>query len=252
MFKYLSIPEYTLSALLILVSQNLIAKENYAYFDISFDRSINVITINNKVKLSKQGDSVKLNSKGRLWLTGNETRQGFVEILCQNLSPQSVTINFVSQSKPWLEIKTPGVCAGWSQNLLICPVAQMEKGVFCKITEKTSPDYNLEPNKSRLASVNIRAVDMVHQDGALTSHKHYLEKIINYYSAGISLCEEIYPKTDPIVVSWVIFDGGSVGNIEIDKKTDPDNLEVAKCISDNIALWKFPEWNKDSHISYRF
>ncbi len=251
MFKHKQLTQIFLS-LLVIVTTSTQANENDAYFDISFDRSINVKTEKNLNKLSNPGDSATLNAKGRLWLTGLETRQGFVEILCQNLSNQPVTVKMATQNKPWLEIKTPKTCTNWSENLLICPVENMEKGVFCKITEKSKQDNSSEKRRLQLASVNIRAVELIKKGDTPDENQQYIEKIIDYYASGIELCKTIHPKTGPVFISWVIFDGGSVGNIEVDAKTDPSNQEVAQCIADNVSLWKFPEWKKDSHIAYRF
>lgn len=252
MFKHNLRTSSLFAGLLAFLTANTGANANEAYFDISFDRSVNVKTEKNLDKFSKSGDFATLNGKGRLWLTGIETRQGYVEILCQNMSDKPVTVNMVNQSKPWLEIKTPQACGEWSDNLLICPVDKLEKGVFCKISEKNKLDNSSEKDRLQLASVNIRAVELIKQGETPDANQRYIERIIASYSSGIELCHLIHPKTGPVFVNWVIFDGGNVGNIVVDAKTDTGNQAIAECITDNIALWKFPEWHKDSHISYRF
>lgn len=222
------------------------------YFNICLDRSVNIVPPADKTKISDTGDSVTLNKKGRLWLTGNETKEGFVEIVCQNLSAEPVNVALATEENPWLEITGTTQCGDWKNNLLICSVGKMEKGFFCKITERKAIKADEDINKQMSASVNVRAVNIQDDPKKWFDEQMYLQKRIDYYAAGIDLCSTMHKKTGNILVSWVIYAGGSVDKVDIDSSTAPENKEVAHCIAEQIALWKFPEWQKNSQISYQF
>ena len=102
------------------------------------------------------------------------------------------------------------------------------------------------------ASVNIRSINLKDgQDSSIDEQKYLQERII-FYSAGIDLCGIIYDKSGDIYINWIIYDGGTVDKVEIDSRTASDDNEIANCIADQIPLWKFPEWENDSQISYQF
>ncbi len=86
--------------LLLLLSSFCLAYAGEAYFDISFDRSVSIVPSEGKKRISDMGDSVTLNKKGRLWLIGNETKESFVEIVCQNLSTEPVKIELTDKETP--------------------------------------------------------------------------------------------------------------------------------------------------------
>jgi len=222
------------------------------YFDISFDRSVSITPADGKKKISSIGDSVTLNKKGRLWLTGNETKDGFVEIVCQNLSKEPVNVELTNTETPWVNITAPEQCNDWQKNILICPVGKMDKGVFCKITERTTISSGEGSKKQKTASVNVRSVTVQEDRPKGMNDQQYLQSRIDYYSAGIDLCSTMYQKTDPILISWVIYGGGTVDKIEIDSQTAPENNNVANCLAEQIPLWKFPDWGKNSQVSYQF
>jgi len=222
------------------------------HFDISFDRSVGIVPAEGKRSISKIGDSVGLNKKGRLWLTGNETKEGFVEIVCQNLSTDSVIVELNNEQSPWLNIARPEGCNNWENDLLICPVGELEKGVFCKISERATLSSSGDAPKLLSASVNIRSINF--QDGQESgmNAQQYLQNRVEFYAAGINLCGIIYNKTSDIFINWIIYDGGTVDEVKIDGKTLPEDNEVADCIAEHIPLWKFPEWENDSQISFQF
>jgi len=223
-----------------------------AYFDISFDRCVSVDSTEGAKRLSSIGDSVTLNKKGRLWLTGNETRQGFTEIVCQNLSNEAVNVELSSMGEPWISITGPVKCNDWKKNILICSVGDKAKGVFCKINERTIVAADDGSKKQTSASVNVRAVQLDVEECGDFSEMRYLQERIDYYAAGIDLCYSMYPKSGDIVINWVIYGGGAVDKVAIDSRTASGNDEVANCIADQIAMWKFPKWENDSQVSYQF
>ena len=102
--------------LLLLLSTPSLVRAEKTYFDISFDRSVSIDTPEGKKRISDLGDTVTLNKKGRLWLSGNETKEGFVEIVCQNMSSEPVNISLTSLEMPWLSIAEPGKCNAWNKN----------------------------------------------------------------------------------------------------------------------------------------
>jgi len=223
-----------------------------AYFDISFDRCVSVDSTEGAKRISSIGDSVTLNKKGRLWLTGNETREGFTEIVCQNLSTEAVGVELTSMDEPWISITGPVKCSDWKKNILICSVGDMAKGVFCKINQRTIVAADDGSKKQTSASVNVRAVDLQNEEGEEFDEMQYLQERIDYYAAGIDLCYSIYPKSGDIIINWVIYEGGAVDKVAIDNQTASGNDGVAKCIADQIALWRFPQWEKDAQVSYQF
>ena len=243
------------SLLILLLAPLSLASASGAYFDISFDRSISIIPPEGKKNISDIGDSVTLNKKGRLWLTGNETKDGFVEIVCQNLSTEPVVVELENEQSPWVNITGPKQCNNWQKNILICPVGKLEKGVFCKIAERTTSGGE-GTNKLLSASVNIRSINSsINIRGGKensTNESQYLQERIEYYAVGINLCGIIYNKARDIYINWVIYDGGTVDKVEIDSDTAPEDKEIANCIAEQIPSWKFPEWGNDSQISYRF
>ena len=236
---------------LLLASVSLVYAQE-TYFDISFDRSVGISSPNGQRNISNIGDSITLNKKGRLWLTGNETKDGFTEIVCQNLSTEPVIVELTNKQTPWMNITGPAQCNNWQKNILICPVGQLEKGVFCKITERTASNTGDGSPKLLSASVNIRSINL--QDGQDRSmdDQEYLQEKINFYATGIDLCGIIYNKTDDIFINWIIYDGGTVDKVIIDSQTAPEDKELANCIVEQIQNWKFSKWKNDSQISYQF
>ena len=222
------------------------------YFNICLDRSVNIYSPDNSNKISEIGDSVTLNKKGRLWLVGNETKKGFIEIICQNLSNEPVNVALINMESPWLKISSTTECDTWKNNLLICPVGSLDKGVFCKITEKTAVNAEDGANKQMSASVNVRAVTIQDESEKKFDPQQYLKERIDYYGAGIDLCNTMYVKNDKVLISWIIYSGGTVDKVQIDSNVAPEDQEVAKCIADQIASWKFPEWDRNTQISYQF
>ena len=250
------IPQKTLlviaSILLLLLSSFCLVYAEEAYFDISFDRSVSIVPPEGKKKICDIGDSVTLNKKGRLWLTGNETKDGFVEIVCQNLSTEPVSVELTNKETPWLHITEPAQCNNWQKNILICPVGEMDKGVFCKITERVTVTTGEGSKKQKTASVNVRAVTVQDGQEKRMNDQQYLQSRIDYYSAGIDLCGIMHNKTGRILISWVIYGGGTVDKVEIDSRTAPADNNIATCIAEQIPLWKFPDWGKNSKVSYQF
>jgi hypothetical protein len=236
---------------LILTSFNL-ACAGDTYFDISFDRCVSIDSAGGEKRISDIGDSVTLNKKGRLWLTGNETREGFVEIVCQNLSSESVHVELTSMEMPWISVVEPAKCNDWKKNILICSVGDMAKGLFCKINERTIVVAGEGSRKQTSASVNVRAVDLQEDQSEELNETHYLQERIEYYEAGIDLCNTMHERSGNIVINWVIYGGGAVDKVSIDSQTASEDDEVAKCIAEQIPLWRFPRWEKDSQVSYQF
>jgi len=242
----------TTSIVLLFLSPFTLVYGAETYFNICLDRSVNIVPPADKTKITDIGDYVTLNKKGRLWLTGNETKKGYVEIVCQNLSTESVDIALVNQDKPWISVNGTTPCDDWRKNLLICPVGSIEKGVFCKIAERTAIRTDEDPNKQISASVNVRAVNIQDDPKKWFDEQTYLQKRINYYAAGIDLCGTMHEKQGKILVSWIIYAGGSVDKVTIDPDIAPGDEKVAECIAEQISFWKFPEWQKNSQISYQF
>jgi hypothetical protein len=223
-----------------------------AYFDISFDRSVNIAPPEGRSRISDIGDSVTLNKKGRLWLTGNETAEGFVEIVCQNLSTESVSVQLTNTEKPWVNITEPAECNDWQKNILICPIGKMKKGFFCKITERTVMHADEGSKKQKSASVNVRAISVEDLPEKSFDEQQYLQERLEYYAAGIDLCNTIHKRSGNIIIQWIIYDGGAVDKVVINSQTAPGNEEIANCIAEQIPFWKFPEWRKDSQVAYQF
>ena len=223
-----------------------------AYFDISFDRCVAIDSPEGNKKFSAIGDNVTVNKKGRLWLTGNETREGFVEIVCQNLSPVPVRVEMTSAEMPWISVADPASCKDWQKNILICAVGDMPKGVFCKINERTVVAADEGARKQASASVNVRAVELRESGSEGVSEQQYLQERIEYYAAGIDLCYTMYEKTGDIVVNWIIYGGGAVDKVTLDSRTVPEDDKLANCIMEQIPAWRFPKWEKDSQVSYQF
>jgi hypothetical protein len=223
-----------------------------AYFDISFDRSVNIVPPEGRSRISDIGDSVILNKKGRLWLTGNETTEGFVEIVCQNLSTESVNVQLTNKEKPWVNITEPAQCDDWQKNILICSIGEMTKGFFCKITERIAADAEAGSRKQKSASVNVRSISIEEISEKTAEGREYLQERIEYYTAGIDLCNTMHERKGNIIISWIIYDGGSVDKVKIDSRTAPEDNDLASCIAEQIPSWKFPEWEKDSLIAYQF
>lgn len=220
------------------------------YFNICFDRSLNINAPGNQTKISSIGDSVTLDKKGRLWLTGNETQNGYTEIICQNLSAEPVNVELTKDQSPWVNITSPEPCDTWQNNVLICPVGDMAKGVFCKISAKSTAATSAGSKSQQSATVSVRAVEV--QENKKLNDRDYIQQRIDYYAAGIDLCSTIHDKTSNIVFSWIIYAGGIVDNVKVVSQTNPADEQVSKCIAEQISLWKFPEWDKDSKISYQF
>jgi hypothetical protein len=235
----------------LLLSSFCLADSGKAYFNISLDRSVNIILTDGSSKIRNTGDAVTIGEKGRLWLTGNETKQGFVEIICQNLSTEPVSVEFVDEAFPWIDISRATRCGDWKKNILICPAGKMERGIFCKITERVVIDTSGSSKRQASASVNVRSLDMESQNKEMDESK-YLQERIDYYGAGIDLCGEMHKKTEKILISWVIYAGGAVDKVKMADQTAAEDNDVAQCIAEQISLWKFPHWEKDSQISYRF
>jgi len=240
------------SLLLLLFSSGSMAYASGVNFKISFDRSINIVPLEGQSKICDTGDSVTLNAKGRLWLTGNETIEGFTEIVCQNLSTEPVTVELINEETPWLNVTEPAQCGEWQKNLLICPVGNMEKGFFCKITERTAAGAAGGSKKQKSASVNVRALTVQESREKEMDDQQYLQKRIEYYAAGIDLCGLMHEKTGKIFINWIIYSGGTVDKVTIDSQTASEDNETARCIAEQIPLWKFPEWEKNSQVSYQF
>jgi hypothetical protein len=222
------------------------------YFEISFDRSIGIVPPDGKKSITDTGDSVTLNKKGRLWLTGNETQDGFVEIVCQNLSTEPVVVELTDKKHPWVNITGPGQCSDWQKDILICPAGNMPKGVFCKIAERIASGSGEGTKKLLSASVNIRSINVRGSQESDGDEQQYLQERVEFYAVGINLCGIIYNKTGNIYINWIIYDGGTVDKVEIDSLTASEDNPIANCIAEQIPLWKFPEWENDSQISYQF
>jgi len=240
------------SILFLLLSSFYIANAAEAYFDISFDRSVNIVPPEGMTRISDIGDSVILNKKGRLWLTGNETVDGFVEVVCQNLSTEPVNVQLTSMEKPWVTITEPAQCNDWQKNLLICPVGKMTKGFFCKITERITDNVAEGSKKQKSASVNVRSINVQEISARSKEGRQYLQDRIEYYGAGIDLCNTMHERKGDIIISWIIYDGGAVDKVTINSQTAPEDNEIANCIAEQIPFWKFPEWQKDSQVAYQF
>ena len=238
--------------LFLLFSSFCLAYAEEAYFDISFDRSVSIVPPEGKSRISDIGDSIILNKKGRLWLTGNETTEGFVEIVCQNLSTEPVNVELINKEKPWVNITEPAQCDDWQKNILICPVGKMAKGVFCKITERIAVHADEGFKKQSSASVNVRSISIQEISEKSMEGRQYLQERIEYYAAGIDLCNTMHKRKGNIIISWIIYDGGAVDKVKIDSQTAPEDNEFASCIAEQIPSWKFPEWEKDSQIAYQF
>ena len=238
--------------LFLLFSSFCLVNAEEAYFDISFDRSVNIVPPEGRSRISDIGDSVILNKKGRLWLTGNETTEGFVEIVCQNLSMEPVNVQLANQEKPWVNITEPAQCDDWQKNILICPIGKMTKGFFCKITERIAANTEEGSRKQKSASVNVRSISIEEISEKSLEGRQYLQDRIEYYAAGIDLCNTMYERKGNIIISWIIYDGGAVDKVKIDSRTAPEDNELAGCIAEQIPSWKFPEWEKDSQIAYQF
>jgi len=223
-----------------------------AYFDISFDRSVGITAPEGQKNITAIGDSVTLSKKGRLWMTGNETTEGFVEIVCQNLSTEPVTVELANTQSPWFNITGQNQCSNWNKNILICPVGKLQKGVFCKSTERIASATGGGTEKLLSASVNIRALNVQSGNESNRSEQKYLEDRVDFYAAGIDLCGIIFEKKSDIFINWIIYDGGTIEKVEIDSKTSSKDSELASCIVEQITYWRFPEWENDSQISYQF
>lgn len=237
--------------ILLLVSFSHVYAED-ARFEISFDRSIGIIPPEGKKSISDTGDAITLSKKGRLWLTGNETQEGFVEIVCQNLSTEPVVVELTDQQHPWVGITEPGQCSNWQKDILICPAGELTKGVFCKIAERVASSSGGGTQKLLSASVNLRSINVKGDKESSGNEQQYLQERIEFYAVGINLCGIIYNKKDNVYINWIIYDGGTVDKVEIDSLTVPEDKEIANCIADQVPLWKFPEWKNDSQISYQF
>ena len=240
------------SVLFLLLSSFCYANADEAYFDISFDRSIGITPPEGRSRISDIGDSVILNKKGRLWMTGNETKEGFVEIVCQNLSTEPVNVQLTNTEKPWVNITEPAQCDDWQKNILICPIGKMKKGFFCKITERKTIHDDEGSKKQKSASVNVRAISVQDLEEKSFDEQQYLQERIEYYAAGIDLCNTIHQRSGRIIINWIIYDGGAVDKVEINTQTAPEDNEFANCIAEQIPSWKFPEWQKNSKVAYQF
>ncbi len=151
-----------------------------------------------------------------------------------------------------MSITGPAQCNNWQKNILICPVGKMAKGVFCKINERIVVLAAEGSRKQNSASVNVRAISVQDLEEKKLDEQQYLQERIDYYAAGIDLCSTMHKKTGNIIISWIIYDGGSVDKVKIDSQAAPEDNEIANCIAEQISLWKFPEWGKDSQIAYQF
>ena len=223
-----------------------------AHFEISFDRSIGIIPPEGKKRISDTGDSITISKKGRLWLSGNETQEGFVEIVCQNLSTEPVIVELTDKQHPWVNVTEPEQCTNWQEDILICPAGKLTKGFFCKIAKRIASSSGETTQKLLSASVNIRSLNVRGAKESNGDEQQYLQERIEFYAVGINLCGIIYNKTGNVYINWIIYDGGTVDKVEIDNLTAPEDNGIANCIADQIPLWKFPEWKKDSQISYQF
>ena len=251
-YSFKKAPFIVICSLFLLLLSNNHVFAGGAYFDISFDRSVAIESPDGNKKISNIGDNVTVNKKGRLWLTGNETREGFVEIVCQNLSPESIRVELTSTEMPWISVAGPAHCNDWQKNILICSVGDMPKGVFCKINERTLVVADEGSRKQTSASVNVRAVDLRESGSGGLDEQQYLQERIEYYGAGIDLCYTMYERTGDIVVNWIIYGGGAVDKVMLDSKLVPEDDKLANCIMEQIPAWRFPKWEKDSQVSYQF
>ena len=228
------------------------AQTEDTYFDISFDRSVSISVPEGTKKISAIGDMVTINKKGRLWLTGNETREGYVDIVCQNLSTEPVNVELKKLSSPWVEITGKTKCGDWQKNILICSVGEMERGVFCKIAEKENAGSGEGGRKQLTASVSVRAAEVQEGQQENLSEEEYLQSRVDYYTSGIDLCGVMHNKTGDIFISWVIYNGGAVDQVRIGSQTAEKDREIAGCIAEQVSLWRFPEWENDAQVSYQF
>ena len=106
--------------------------------------------------------------------------------------------------------------------------------------------------KQKSASVNVRAISVQDLEEKSFDEQQYLQERIEYYAAGIDLCNTIHQRSGRIIINWIIYDGGAVDKVEINTQTAPEDNEFANCIAEQIPSWKFPEWQKNSKVAYQF
>ena len=229
-------------------------KAEQVYFDIVFDRSSNIDVVNNKSKLNVIGDEISINNQGRVWLSGNEDDNGYVDILCQSQSNEPIILKLDSDAKPWIAIDEKLNCSEWKNDLLVCKVGDAKKGIYCKISDKTK---TVLPTSKvlQMAAVTIRSVSQPQQtnESGSLDYTGYLKQSIANYSTGIELCGIMHDKKGPVEISWIIYDGGNTGKIKINiESTDNSDIATAHCIAEQINFWRFPEWKKNYRVNYRF
>lgn len=244
--------KYFLFFLVLLVQTSSSASEQ-VNFEIAYDRSINIESEKNRQSLKDIGDSVTINAKGRLWLTGNETNQGYDEILCQSKSLSPISVQLHSSESPWITLSEPAKCGKWNNNLLVCTDNKIEKAVFCLIKQQLTQQSLSTKPKRRTTSVAVRSLKSPELQPKSSDYREIAVQTIQTYTTGTELCKHIYPKESSIVINWDIYDGGTTGNIKVDNKDMSENdTKYTNCLIENIKLWNFPNWKKNFKIKYRF
>ena len=154
------------------------------------------------------GSKLQIASGSRLWLqfdAGDNFELTDAQIICQNKTDASLTINISSANLPWLSLKNKNYqCKQWANNRMSCDSNKGAKNsFFCAIAETKQAN---SPKAIKLGtSVTMRATGTA-------------DKIIHNVKSEVNLCKNLYHLEKNVTLSWTVLASGAIKNLQIDNK----------------------------------
>ncbi|MEQ8955405.1 MAG: hypothetical protein RL120_14835 [Gammaproteobacteria bacterium] len=216
-------------------------------FVIAEDRSFNIQFETGDGAEIEPGGIVNIGGNGRLWAIQPSTEGITYQLICQNLSEQTVAVARSALEHPWFVVQQNETCNDWQNDLLVCPVAGMEKGIFCRIKEKTSVVVSDADAQVRLqTSVTVRGQ-------GVQVRPFDLDSFVLAYQPAIDLCRDIHNFSARVAIEWLVRLDGSTTEIAVLTEHAEDNeRQGAACIASEIRQWNFGSRLEESRYSRYF
>lgn len=204
----------------------------------------------NKEELSL-GAQIQMQPGARFWMESVAGAGGAqFQLICQNNSSATLTINVAQPIMPWLQPQAPVSCTTWQTNRLSCSTPGMDnKALLCAISTKKQPPAS--GNIQRTTSVTMRGLSDHNASGSADEDEPArMDEWLGMIKSEIDLCRMVYQTEQPITLSWKVKASGQAMDTSV-KETMVDN-KFAACAVDAINHFSFPTFSKDTLVTFSF
>lgn len=195
---------------------------------------------------------LELGPNSRLWLEAKTDDPLFAnwQLICQNKSSSSITLQISQESSPWIKPLSELNCQPWTQDrlecsnsasgakALMCAIAHVKKaGQIQKVEQTTSFTVRGIKPKTKPTSINP------------SSNREFEQWLANI-KPEIDLCKKLYQNSNPVKLSWVVSATGQASETKIEE--GQSDMQFGQCAKEVIENIKFPQFEKATQVTFTF